>query len=163
MHDVPRLLVDLAMVLGVGAVTSILCKWLRLPVVLGYVLAGLVVGPHVPIPLVADESNLKTLADLDVILLMFSIGMEFSLQKLFRAGPTALLMGSIQVGLAYFLGISAGHARGLEPGRGHSGLPLHPLGPMDSIPRPCPRDHPRHRMAADPGAGSLVQRGQSSS
>lgn len=114
MHDVPRLLVDLAMVLGVGAVTSLLFKWLRLPVVLGYVLAGLVVGPHVPIPLVADETNVKTLAELGVILLMFSIGMEFSLQKLFRAGPTALLMGSIQVGLAFFLGISAGRALGLQ-------------------------------------------------
>jgi CPA2 family monovalent cation:H+ antiporter-2 len=115
MHDVPRLLVDLAMVLGVGAVTSLLCKWLRLPLVLGYVLAGLVVGPHVPIPLVADVANVKTLAELGVILLMFSIGMEFSLQKLFRAGPTALLMGSIQVGLAFFLGISAGQALGLKP------------------------------------------------
>ncbi len=103
------------MVLGVGALTSLLCKWLRLPVVLGYVLAGLVVGPHVPIPLVADEANVKTLAELGVILLMFSIGMEFSLQKLFRAGPTALLMGSIQVGLAFFLGISAGQALGLKP------------------------------------------------
>lgn len=115
MHDVPRLLVDLAMVLGVGALTSLLCKALRVPVVLGYVLAGLVVGPHVPIPLVADETNVRTLAELGVILLMFSIGMEFSLQKLFRAGPTALLMGSIQVGLAFFLGISAGRALGLQP------------------------------------------------
>ncbi|MFZ1615502.1 MAG: cation:proton antiporter, partial [Holophaga sp.] len=70
MHEVPRLLIDLAMVLGVGALTSLLFRWLRLPVVLGYVLAGLVVGPHVPIPLVADEGNVRTLADLGVVLLM---------------------------------------------------------------------------------------------
>ena len=95
--------------------TSLVCRWLRLPVVLGYVLAGLVVGPHVPIPLVADENNVRTLAELGVILLMFSIGMEFSLQKLFRAGPTALLMGSIQVGLAMFLGVSAARALGWSP------------------------------------------------
>ncbi len=115
MHDVPRLLVDLAMVLGVGALTSLIFRWLRLPVVLGYVLAGLVVGPHVPIPLVADPNNVRTMAELGVILLMFTIGMEFSLQKLFRAGPTALLMGSMQVGLAMLLGVSAARALGWTP------------------------------------------------
>lgn len=111
MHAVPRLLVDLALVLGVAALTSLLFRWLRLPVVLGYLLAGLVVGPHVPVPLVADEANVRTLADLGVTLLMFSIGLEFSLQRLFRAGPTALLMGSIQVGFGMAMGALA--ARGL--------------------------------------------------
>ena len=112
MNIVPKLLVDLAMVLGVAALTGLLFHRLRLPVVLGYVLAGMVVGPHVPIPLVADEGTVHTLADLGVTLLMFSIGLEFSLQRLFRAGPTALLMGSIQVGFALLLGGSAASALG---------------------------------------------------
>ncbi|MBK8794818.1 MAG: cation:proton antiporter [Holophaga sp.] len=116
MHEVPRLLIDLAMVLGVGALTSLLFRWLRLPVVLGYVLAGLVVGPHVPIPLVADEGNVRTLADLGVVLLMFSIGLEFSLGKLFRAGPTALLMGSVQVGFAMALGFLGASSLGWTSG-----------------------------------------------
>lgn len=104
MHALPRLLVDLGMVLGVAGLTGLLFHRFRLPVVLGYVLAGLFVGPYVPLPLVADKGNVQTLADLGVILLMFSIGLEFSIQRLFRAGPTALLMGSIQVGFAILLG-----------------------------------------------------------
>jgi len=115
MHTVPRLLVDLALVLGVAGLTGLLFHRLKLPVVLGYVLAGLVVGPHVPVPLVADEGNVQTLADLGVTLLMFSIGLEFSLQRLFHAGPTALLMGSIQVGFAMLLGTSAANFLGWSP------------------------------------------------
>jgi CPA2 family monovalent cation:H+ antiporter-2 len=104
MHALPRLLIDLALVLGVAGLTSLLFHRLRLPVVLGYVLAGLVVGPHLPIPLAVDEATVQPLADLGVTLLMFSIGLEFSLQRLFRAGPTALLMGSVQVGFGMALG-----------------------------------------------------------
>ena len=115
MHAAPRLLIDLAMVLGVAGLTGLLFHRLKLPVVLGYVLAGLVVGPHVPFPLVADEGNVQTLADLGVTLLMFSIGLEFSLQRLFHAGPTALLMGSIQVGFALLLGTTAANALGWSP------------------------------------------------
>ena len=110
-----RLIIDLATVLGVAGLTTLLFHRLRLPVVLGYLLAGLVVGPHVPIPLAVDEGTVQTLADLGVTLLMFSIGLEFSLQRLFRAGPTALLMGSIQVGFAMTLGGVAAKALGWSP------------------------------------------------
>ena len=115
MNEVPHLLADLAMVLGVGAVISLAFRRMKLPAVLGYVLAGMVVGPHLPIPLAADERNVRTMSELGVILLMYTIGMEFSLQKLFRAGPTALLMGSMQVGLALLLGVSAARALGWSP------------------------------------------------
>lgn len=115
MNAVPRLLLDLALVLGVGTLTGLLFRWLRLPAVLGYVLAGMLVGPHVPVPLVADEGNVKTLADLGVILLMFGVGLEFSPKKLFQAGPTALLMGSIQVGLTAFVGALVARAFGRTP------------------------------------------------
>ncbi len=112
MHGVPRLLIDLAIVLGVAGFMSLLFHRLRLPVMLGYVLAGVMVGPYVPVPLVADEGNVKTLADLGVILLMFSIGLEFNVQKLLRAGPSALLMGTLQVGFVVFLGSSAAQFMG---------------------------------------------------
>lgn len=115
MNAIPRLLMDLALVLGVGTLTGLLFRRLKLPLVLGYVLAGMLVGPHVPVPLVADEHNVKTLADLGVILLMFGVGLEFSPKKLFQAGPTALLMGSIQVGLTAFVGAVVARAFGRTP------------------------------------------------
>ena len=73
--QVPRLILDLATVLGVAAVITLVFRWLKQPAVLGYMLAGLIVGPHVPIPLVADLENVQTLAELGVVLLMFSVGL----------------------------------------------------------------------------------------
>ncbi|MBL0314145.1 MAG: cation:proton antiporter [Holophagaceae bacterium] len=107
MHSLPPLLVDLAMVLGVAALTSLLCQKLHLPVVMGYLLAGLVVGPHVPIPLAADAANVKVLAELGVIFLLFSIGLEFNREKLKRSGPTAVVVGFIEVGALAILGYLA--------------------------------------------------------
>ncbi|NTV75341.1 MAG: potassium transporter, partial [Holophaga sp.] len=75
------LIVDLATVLGVAALTTLLFRRLRQPAVLGYLLAGLIVGPHVPVPLVAHLQNIQTLAELGVILLMFSVGLEFDFRK----------------------------------------------------------------------------------
>ena len=66
--------------------TTVIFQRLRQPVVLGYILAGLIVGPHVPIPLVADRDIVQTLSELGVILLMFSLGLEFSLRKLVKVG-----------------------------------------------------------------------------
>jgi CPA2 family monovalent cation:H+ antiporter-2 len=72
---------NLALVLCVAAVTTVLFQRLRQPVVFGYLLAGMIVGPHIPIPLVADEEMIHTLSELGVILLLFSLGLEFSLRK----------------------------------------------------------------------------------
>lgn len=111
----PRLLVDLAVVLGVASLTSVLFQRLRLPAVLGYLLAGMIVGPHVPVPLVADLANVRIMGELGVILLMFSIGLEFSLQRLFRAGPTALLVGTLQVGTLLVAGFLVARLLGWSP------------------------------------------------
>src|ERR671931_2341703 len=89
MHDAHEFLKSLSIVLGVAAVTTVLFQRLRQPVVLGYLIAGLIVGPHVPIPLVADPAVVETLSELGVILLMFSLGLEFSLRRLAEEGPTA--------------------------------------------------------------------------
>ena len=77
----------LTVVLCVAAVTTVVFQRLHQPVVLGYILAGLIIGPHVPIPLVADPAIVQTLSELGVILLMFSLGLEFSLRKLVQVGP----------------------------------------------------------------------------
>jgi monovalent cation:H+ antiporter-2, CPA2 family len=112
MHDTHALLKAIAVVLCVAAVTTVLFQRLRQPVVLGYILAGLIVGPHVPIPLVADSGVVHTLSELGVILLMFSLGLEFSLRKLFSVGPTAGLTAIIQCSLMVWLGFVVGRAFG---------------------------------------------------
>ncbi|OLD33579.1 MAG: potassium transporter, partial [Myxococcales bacterium 13_1_40CM_2_68_15] len=85
---------------------------LRQPVVLGYIIAGLIVGPHVPIPLVADPNVVQTLSALGVILLMFSLGLEFSLRKLMAVGPTAGLTALLQSSLMVWLGFTIGRLFG---------------------------------------------------
>ncbi|HEX6882590.1 MAG TPA: cation:proton antiporter, partial [Planctomycetota bacterium] len=111
MHVSPFLL-DLAIVLCVAAVTTVLFRRLRQPVVLGYLLAGLIVGPHTSVPLFAGSESLETLAELGVILVMFSIGLEFSLRKFAHVFPRAGLVGLIQIGAMLWLGYVAGQALG---------------------------------------------------
>ena len=101
---VPRLILDLATVLGVAALITLVFRRLKQPAVLGYMLAGLIVGPHVPIPLVADLENVQTLAELGVVLLMFSVGLEFDFRKLLDKGPTSMVLGAIQLGCTTWLG-----------------------------------------------------------
>ena len=80
--------------------------------VLGYILAGLIVGPHVPVPLVADRALVQTLSELGVILLMFALGLEFSLRKLVRVGPTAGVTALVQSSIMVWLGFLTGRAFG---------------------------------------------------
>jgi monovalent cation:H+ antiporter-2, CPA2 family len=105
-------LLALTVVLGVAAVTTVLFQRLRQPVVLGYILAGLIVGPHVPVPLVADVEVVQTLSELGVILLMFALGLEFSLRKLARVGPTAGITAVVETSIMAWLGFMAGRAFG---------------------------------------------------
>ncbi len=112
MHGERLFLADLALVLCVAAVTSVLFRRLRQPVVLGYLLAGLIVGPHTPVPLFASSESLEVLSQLGVILVMFSIGLEFSLRKLAHVFPRAGLVGLIQIGVMLWLGYITGRALG---------------------------------------------------
>jgi len=105
---------DLALVLCAAALTTVACQRLRLPVVLGYLLAGMIVGPHTPIPFFAHEETISTLAELGVILLMFSLGLEFSLRALARIIPTAGVVALIEVGLTFGLGFQVAALFGLD-------------------------------------------------
>jgi len=107
-----RYLTELVIVLGTAAVTTILFQALRQPVVLGYILAGLVIGPHVPIPLVADVGLVHTLSELGVILLMFSIGLEFSIRTIAKVGLPAGLTAATEVGLMITIGYLIGYLFG---------------------------------------------------
>lgn len=104
MHDAHEFLRNLALVLGVAALTTIVFQRLRQPVVFGYLLAGLIVGPHVPIPLAADAGVVTTLSELGVILLMFSLGLEFSLRRLLRAGLPVVMIAVLQTSFMLWLG-----------------------------------------------------------
>ena len=112
MPDAALFLKSLTVVLGVAALVTILFQRLRWPVVLGYILAGLIVGPHLPIPLIADPAIVQTLSELGVILLMFVLGLEFSLSKLIRVAPTAGVTAVFQGAVMTWLGFLAGRAFG---------------------------------------------------
>jgi CPA2 family monovalent cation:H+ antiporter-2 len=112
MPDVHEFLRSLTVVLAVAAITTVVFQRLRQPVVLGYIIAGLIVGPHVPIPLVADPEIVRTLSELGVILVMFSLGLEFSLPKLVRVAPTAGVTAVIESSLMAWLGFLTGRLFG---------------------------------------------------
>jgi len=103
---------DLAIVLMVGAATALLFQRLRQPIVLGYILAGVLIGPHVGPQVIADGETIETLAELGVILLMFSLGLHFKLHRLAALAPNAGLTAIIEVGLMMTLGYLAGQLLG---------------------------------------------------
>jgi CPA2 family monovalent cation:H+ antiporter-2 len=112
MSGAHHFLTALTTVLCVAAVTTILFQKLRQPVVLGYLIAGLIIGPHVPIPLVADPEIVETLSELGVILLMFSVGLELRLRTLLRMMPTAGVTAVVQCSLMVWLGFLSGRLFG---------------------------------------------------
>ena len=112
MNHAHEFLKALSIVLGVAAVTTVVFQRLRQPVVLGYILAGLIVGPHVPIPLVADRGIVQTLSELGVILLMFALGLEFRLGKIAEVGPTAGITAVFESSAMVWLGFVVGRAFG---------------------------------------------------
>ena len=83
---------DLAIVMSVAALATIIFRQLKQPVVLGYILAGVIIGPHTPpFALIHDQETIATLAELGVVFLLFSLGLEFSVRKLARVGATAVV------------------------------------------------------------------------
>jgi CPA2 family monovalent cation:H+ antiporter-2 len=111
-QDAHEFLHTLAVVLCAAAVTTVVFQRLKQPVVFGYLLAGMIVSPHVPIPLLADEATVRTLAEMGVILLLFALGLEFSLRKLIRVGPTAGGVAVAQSGIMVLIGYLLGRAFG---------------------------------------------------
>ena len=87
MQEIPALISDLTAILVLAAITTLLCKKINLPSVLGYILAGFLVGPVVEfIPTIHDMANIEVWSDIGVIFLMFGLGLEFSLHKMAEVG-----------------------------------------------------------------------------
>jgi CPA2 family monovalent cation:H+ antiporter-2 len=103
---------DLAIVLVTAAITALTCQRLKLPVVLGYLLAGFLVGPRTPPRLIADEASIQTLSELGIVLLMFSIGLEFRVRQVVALAPTAGLTAAVEVSGMLVLGYAVGHLLG---------------------------------------------------
>ena len=110
-----HLLEDLALVCCTAALSAVLCHKLRQPVVLGYLLAGVLVGPHVTLFFNADEANVRVLSELGITLLMFSIGLGFSLRRFTALLPTAGVLVAIAVPLVFGVGFLVGRAFGWSP------------------------------------------------
>jgi len=107
MHEI-GFIRDLALVMLVAGATTIVFQRLRQPVLLGYILAGVLIGPHTPGMLVADPRAIDDISNLGVVLLMFTLGLEFSLRKLREVGIGVLLVAMAEVGLMLWIGVGIG-------------------------------------------------------
>lgn len=109
MHELAPLITDLAIILGVASLVTLLFQKIRQPIVLGYLVAGIIIGPYTPPHgLISDVPNIKILSELGVIFLMFSLGLEFSFHKLKRVGFSAGITGLVEVVFMLLLGFATG-------------------------------------------------------
>jgi len=112
MHPV-TFLQDLAVVMLVAGLVTVIFHRFKQPVVLGYIIAGVIIGPHTPpFPLIHDQDTINTLAELGVILLMFSLGLEFSLRKLRQVGAPAFIAALLEILLLFWVGYEIGQLFG---------------------------------------------------
>lgn len=113
MLHLPPFISDLALILGAAAVITLLFKKLKQPVVLGYIIAGLIVGPNFHLfPTIVEIESVRTWADIGVIFLLFALGLEFSFKKLIKVGSIAAVIAFTEVTATMILGYSAGRLLG---------------------------------------------------
>ena len=108
--NIESLISDLAFILLLGAVVTVLFKWLKQPVVLGYIVAGFLASPNFkPLPSVTTLENIDFWAELGIVVLLFSLGLEFSFKKLVNSGGSAVVTALIIVSGMMCAGIVVGH------------------------------------------------------
>ena len=115
MHDAVAFIQDLAIVMIVAGVVTIVFHLLRQPVVLGYILAGVIIGPHTPpFPLIPEDHkpSIDAMSELGVIFLMFSLGLHFSLRQLVKVGATAVLGATLEIVVMALVGYQLGRLFG---------------------------------------------------
>ena len=113
MAEIPFLVKDLALILMVAGIVTIIFKKLKQPLVLGYIVAGFLVSPHMPYTMsVIDETDIKTWADIGVIFTLFSLGLDFSFKKIVKMGASPIIATIVIVFSMMMLGISIGHGFG---------------------------------------------------
>lgn len=111
--NIESLILDLAFILLLGAVVTVLFKWIKQPVVLGYIVAGFLASPQFTyLPSVASDANIHFWAEIGIVVLLFSLGLEFSFKKLVNSGGSAVVTALIIVvgmmGAGYVVGYAMG-------------------------------------------------------
>jgi len=114
----PNFFRDLAFVFLAAITGGLLARWLRQPIIIGYVFAGILISPFTPGPSVTDIQTLELFAEIGVVLLMFSIGLEFSLKDLLREKWVALIGGPLGIFLSVAMGLAVGQLLGWPPIQG---------------------------------------------
>lgn len=128
MSHLPELIRDLAFILITASAVSLLFRFLKQPVILGYMAAGVLVGPSLHfLPNLADPQAIQTWADIGVIFMLFTLGLEFSFKKLAQVGGTALIGGLFEISFMTLVGFALGLCFGWKP------LPSLFLGTMCAI------------------------------
>lgn len=104
---------DLAIVMIVAGLVTIVFHQFKQPVVLGYIIAGVIIGPHTPpYKLIHDEHTIQALSEIGIIFLMFGLGLHFSLRKLAKVGATALIGATLEILVMSLLGYLVGRSFG---------------------------------------------------
>ena len=113
MGEVPALVTDLALILVVAGIVTLLFKKLKQPLVLGYVVAGFLVSPHMPYTAsVVDSENIHLWSDLGVMFLLFSLGLDFSFKKILKMGASPIITTCTTIFCMSMLGVLVGHLFG---------------------------------------------------
>lgn len=113
--DIPQLVIDLAIMLTTAAVVTMLFRKLRIPAILGYILAGFLTGPHFPYFLgVASKDSIEVWSEIGVIIILFHIGLEFDFHKLTEVGSTAIVSAAVKMGGVSLVGYGAGLLLGMR-------------------------------------------------
>ena len=116
MSHLPALVIDLALILISAGIITLIFKWLKQPLVLGYIVAGFLAGPYVDIfPTVVDTNSISTWAEIGVIFLLFALGLEFSFKKLMNVGGTAVIAATTEVITMLVIGYVVGILLGWNP------------------------------------------------
>ena len=113
MSELPELVQDLALILVVAGFVTLLFKKLKQPLVLGYIVAGFLVSPHMSYTMsVVDQGDIQTWADIGVIFLLFSLGLDFSIKKILKMGASPIIAACTIIFSMMILGIIVGHSFG---------------------------------------------------
>ncbi len=104
---------DLAIILVAAGVITVVFKWLKQPLVLGYILAGFFIGPYFPwFPAITDATNIHVWSDIGIVFLMFGLGLEFSIKKLKKVGATGAITALTELAIMFLIGSSVGKLLG---------------------------------------------------